>query len=120
LAGKSVNVKLYPKNQGLLDLPREGSTTADYTLVLTVHRSAVATSKGTTSPIVVCAVYLFLNDELLATLRVKGVKIGVATSVAKSLWDAAEIYPRRTRTPLSLGERQRELLALLAAAPQLP
>jgi hypothetical protein len=102
---------------GLLD--PSGPQAADYTLVLTGPRSAAVTSRGTTSPIVVSAVYLFRNDELLANLGVKGVKIGVATSVARNFWDAAEIYSRRTGTPLPLDERQRDLLALLAPVPQL-
>lgn len=59
LAGKSVNVKLYGKHEGLLDLPRDGTRTADYTLVLVGPRSAAGTSRGTTRPIAISAVYLF-------------------------------------------------------------
>jgi hypothetical protein len=116
LAGKSVNVKLYGNDEGILDLPSHG-TPADYTLVMAGPRSAAANSKGTTRPIVITAVYLFRNDELLATLQAKGVKIGVATSVRRHLWDAAEIYPRTGQ--LVLNDRQRELLALFAPRAQL-
>lgn len=115
VAGRTVNVKLYGKNEGLLDLPRDGAPAADYTLVLAGPRSAAASSKGATRPIAISAVYLFPNDELLASLRLRGVKIGVATSVARSLWDAAEIYPR-SGSRLMLDERQRKLLELFAPA----
>ena len=114
LAGKTVNVKLYGKNEGLLDLPREGMLAADYTLVLAGPRSSAASSRGTTRPIVVTAVYLFENEELLTSLRLRGVKIGVATSVSRSVWEAAEIYPIKRQERLLLDDRQRELLALFA------
>jgi hypothetical protein len=120
LAGKSVNVKLYGKNQGVLDLPAAGAQVADYTLVLVGPRSAAGSSKGTTNPVVVSGVYLFRNDELLANLGTKGVKIGIATSVARGLWDAAEIYPRSAATQLVLDQGQRELLGLFAPVPQSP
>ena len=119
LAGRSVNIKLYGKNEGLLDLPRDGAPNADYTLVLVGPRSPAASSKGTTRPIVVSAAYLFRNDELLAALRLRGVKIGVATSLARSLWEAAEIYPRSAEARFALDEGQRDLLALLAPERQL-
>jgi len=114
LAGKTVNVKLYGKNEGLLDLPRDGAPVADYTLVLVGPRSAAGTSRGTTRPIAISAAYLFPNHELLASLRLRGVKIGVATSVVRNLWDAAEIYPR-SGPRLELDDGQRQLLALFAA-----
>jgi hypothetical protein len=118
LAGKSVNVKLYGKAEGILDLPREGTTSADYTLVLTGPRTAPASSKGTTRPVVITAVYLFNNEELLASLRTRGVKIGIATSVRRHLWDAAEIYPNTGQ--LVLDSTQRNLLALFAPVSHLP
>jgi hypothetical protein len=118
LAGKTVNIKLYGKDEGLLDLPREG-VPADYTLVLTGPRSAAVSSKGTTRPVVITIVYLFDTNNLLATLRTKGVKIGVATSVRRHLWDAAEIFPK-SGTHLVLNQSQRDLLARFASVSQLP
>jgi hypothetical protein len=118
LAGKSVNVKLYGKVEGMLDLPVPGKAMADYTLVLTGPSSSTASSKGTTRPLVITAVYLFHTGDLVADLQAKSLKIGVATSVKKSLWEAAEIYPKPGE--LALGEHQRDLLALFAPVSQLP
>jgi hypothetical protein len=118
LAEKSVNVKLYGKVEGLLDLPVPGATMADYTLVLTGPPSGAVSSKGTTRPLVITAVYLFRTEELVANLQAKGLKIGVATSVKKPLWEAAEIYPNAGQ--LELDDDQRGVLALFAPASQLP
>lgn len=50
LAGATVNVKFYPKREGLLDIPE---AVPDYFLVLTGPRSAAAASSvGTTRPLV--------------------------------------------------------------------
>jgi hypothetical protein len=117
LDGKSVNVKMYGKDEGILALPVQG-VAADYTLVLTGPRSAAVSSKGTTHPTVITTVYLFRTEDLLATLRTKAVKISVATSVRRHLWDAAEIYPNTG--PLVLDDHQRDLLALFAPVSQLP
>jgi hypothetical protein len=116
LAGKSVNVKLYGKDEGILDLPVKG-VPADYTLVLTGPRTTAAGSKGMTRPTVITTVYLFRTEELLAVLRTK-VKISVATSVRRHLWETAEIYPRSGS--LVLDDHQRDLLALFAPVSQLP
>lgn len=116
LAGRSVNVKLYGKNEGLVDLPRDGAVSADYILVLSGPRSGLSSSKGSTRPVVINSVHLFLVEELLRSLRMRGVKIGVATSVAREFWDAAEIYPRNTAQVLVLNETQRRMLALFAPA----
>jgi hypothetical protein len=108
-----VNVKLYGKTEGLLDLPVDGGLLADYTLVLAGPRGAAVPSRGTTRPIVISSVFLFENPELLTALRQRGVKIGVATSVARSFWDSAEIYPQNdARFPLDA--QQRHWLALFA------
>jgi len=42
----------------------------------------------------------------------RGVKIGVATSVRRSLWDKAEVYPAQQNRELVLTEEQRDMLAL--------
>jgi hypothetical protein len=120
LAGKSVNVKLIGKDKGLLNLPRDGVTAADYILVLAGPLSKPGSSKGTTSPVIITTVYLFRSDDLLTNLGTSGVKIGIATSVKRSLWDAAEIYPKSTGTHLVLDDLQRGLLALFAPGSQLP
>jgi hypothetical protein len=47
---------------------------------------------------------------LLAALGT--VKIGIATSVRRALWDAAEVYPAARSPHLVVSEEQRALLAL--------
>jgi hypothetical protein len=42
------------------------------------------------------------------------VKIGIATSVRKHLWQAAMIYPEQVNPALILSEEQRVALALFA------
>lgn len=112
LDGCSLNVKWYPKNEGLLDVnPDHG---CDYYLVLTGPRSPAQSSRGTTRPWVIEAVYLFKAQELIAELKRSGVKIGVATSVKRALWDAAEIYPTPRNLALVLTDEQRSSLALFA------
>jgi hypothetical protein len=68
------------------------------------------TSKGGTRPWLIEAVYLFDAKELLGVLKKRGVKIGVATSVAKCLWAEAEIYPHQQNRQLMLNDNQRKLL----------
>ena len=60
-------------------------------------------------------VYLFNAKKLIEELKRAGVKIGVATSVRKKLWDEAEIYPEQRNKELILTGKQRELLRLFSA-----
>ncbi|SMD19423.1 hypothetical protein [Lentzea albidocapillata] len=109
--GRSVDVKWYPKREGLLDLKEEGP---DLYLVLAGPKVPPASSRGTTRPLVIDAVYLFDAAALVADLRARGRRIGTASSVRTELWAAAEIYPRRN--PLfSVAAEQRELLALFGS-----
>ena len=41
----------------------------------------------------------------------RGVKIGIATSVASQYWEQAEIHPRHRDAPLRLTDEQHALLA---------
>ena len=111
LAGKSADIKFYPKHEGLLDVNR--STLPDFYLVLAGPRTAAMSSRGTTRPLVIESVFLFTARTLHEQLRQRGVKIGIATSVHRALWDAAEIYPR-PNPALTLTPGQREALALFA------
>jgi len=109
--GRTVDVQWHLKREGLLDLKAQGP---DLYLVLTGPKTVAASSRGTTRPMVIDAVYLFGADELAAELRARGRKTGTASSVRAELWDAAEIYPRRN--PLfPLTNDQRRLLALFAS-----
>src|SRR5690242_4625709 len=91
LRGRTVNVKWYLKREGLLDTTE--STALDYYLVLTGPTSAAGSSRGTTRPWCIEAVFLFDAPQLRSEQVMRGVKLGVASSVIKQQWAAAEIYP---------------------------
>ena len=109
-SGMTVNIKYYPKNEGLLDISVNGEP--DYYLVLTGPRSAAVTSRGKVRPWVIEAVYLFETADLKRRLTSK---IGIATSVKREFWDEAEIYPRNNPA-FPLTGSQREMLALFSEA----
>jgi len=71
-----------------------------------------ASSRGVERPWIIKYVYLFKISELVKDLEARGVKIGIATSVRKELWERAEIYPKQRNKKLILTEEQRRLLAL--------
>lgn len=79
--------------------------------------SGPVSSRGTTRPWVIDAVYLFDARELVADLQARGVKMGVATSVRQELWRAAEIYPIQRSRRLVLTEEQRTMLGLFGSEP---
>ncbi|KOV84186.1 hypothetical protein [Nocardia sp. NRRL S-836] len=109
--GRTVDIKWYLKHEGLLDLRAGGP---DLYLVLTGPKSSAASSRGTTRPMAVDAVYLFDAAEVVADLRSRGRKVGTASSVRTALWDAAEIYPRR-HPAFEVTDEQRAMLALLGS-----
>ncbi len=109
LAGKTVNVKWYLKHEGLLDISKPG--TPDYYLVLAGPRVPATSSRGTHRPWTIHAVYLLDARALVAELRSRGITIGAATSVHRSLWQASQIFPTATSTVLPLDDHQQALLA---------
>lgn len=112
LRGKSVNIKFYGKQDGLLCIRQDALP--KYFLVLTGPKGPAASSVGQTRPLVVEAVYLFDATKLKRDLDKRGVKIGVATSVRKAYWLAAELYPVGRCPLLTLSARKRELLGLFS------
>ena len=112
LAGKSVNVKKYSIDQSILDMKPDSPP--DFYLVLTGPRTPPQSSRGTTQPWVIESVFLFDGLALLTQLREYGVKIGVATSVRRHLWDAAEVYPRPTNRTVQLTCAQRSMIGLFS------
>src|SRR5215204_4669750 len=90
LAGKTVNVKWYLRQESVLDMTT--SPTLDYYLVMTGPWLS-ATLNKTTRPWVINFVYLFDAHHLLEEKQRQGVKIGIATGVRKDEWKGAEIYP---------------------------
>ena len=110
LAGKSVNIKWYTKQSGILDINPEALP--DYYLVLSGPHTAANSSKGTTLPWIIEEVFLFNSKELMEKLINRNAKIGVATSVAMEYWMEAKIYPISNNNHLTLTNRQIEELSL--------
>ncbi len=112
LQGRTVNIKWYLKREGMLDTTE--STALDYYLVLTGPPSAAASSRGATRPWCIEAVYLFDAQQLRSEQIMRGVKRGVASSVIKQQWIAAEVYPSSTNVQLTVLSQQAEQLKLFA------
>lgn len=113
LVGKSVNIKWYGRQEGLLDVSPDPGP--HFYLVLTGPRSPAASSRFAMRPWVIDHVYLFEQPTLAAALRERGVHIGVATSIQKALWEAAEIYPMARNPLLAVSQEQALLLAAFSA-----
>jgi hypothetical protein len=114
LAGHTVNVKWYGKQEGVLDL--HARRPPEYYLALTGPAGPATSSRGGTRPWVIQSVYLFDAQRLLMDLRARGVKIRTGSSVRRELWLAAEIYPEPRNATLVLTQEQRDLLALFGPA----
>jgi hypothetical protein len=93
LQERTVNVKWYLKHEGLLDTTETAAL--DYYLVLTGPPSAAA-------------------SQLRSEQTARGVRHGVASSVIKQQWTAAEIYPSPTNTQLTVTPQQADQLKLFA------
>ena len=109
LRGKTVNVKLYGKKEGILDI---NHAPADYYLVLTGPDSPPVSSRGGDRPLTIEQAFIFNMSRLLTELRGRGVKIGIATSMTKGSWEAAMIYPRPRNTEYMLSPEQAKLIEL--------
>jgi hypothetical protein len=107
-----LNIKWYLRREGVLDTTE--STALDYYLVLTGPRSPAVSSRGVTRPWCIEAVFLFEARQLRSEQIARGVKRGVASSVIRQQWDAAEIYPSATNTQLTVTPLQAEQLRLFA------
>ena len=110
LTGRSVNIKKYSTDAGSLDIRLDALP--DFFLVLTGARAPAASSRGTTQPWTVESVYLLEAAPLVAHLRARGVKIGVATSVRRHVWNDAEIYPSPNNGALRLTPEQVSMIEL--------
>lgn len=112
LQGRSVNIKLYGKQEGILDLARDEPP--DFYLVLTGPRSTAGSSKGATRAMSIDHVYIFESAVLYPKLKVK---LGTATSITKELWYEGQLFPVTTTKTLSLSVEQHKLLNLLPGDP---
>jgi hypothetical protein len=82
LTGKSVNIKCYARMQPILDMAASADPLehADYYLVLTGPRGAVASSRGTVLAWSIAAVYLFDAHHLIAEQTRRQAKLVVAAA----------------------------------------
>lgn len=88
LVGRSVNIKWYGRQEGLLDVSPDPGP--DFYLVLTGPRSPAVSSRLAVRPWVIDHVYLFEHRTLRAALSDRQVKVGVATSIPQAMWEAVE------------------------------
>jgi len=112
LIGKTVNVKLYSKQSGILDL--NPIFPPDYYLSLTGPKSSAGSSQGQYKPLIINSVFLFETNQLYDELKRRSVKIGIASSLTRDQWNQAEIYPNKTSDALILSNEQRNQLALFS------
>jgi len=110
LAGKSVNIKMYGKREGFLDINIK--YLPDYYLVLTGPKTTQSSSKGQTRPWLVSEIFLFEAASLVERLKERGIKFSVATSVVMKEWDTARIYPTWKGAPLVVSEEQEGSIGL--------
>jgi hypothetical protein len=111
LEGRTVNVKWYPKREGLdMTVPVQPQ---EY-LVMTGPAAPAISSRGQTRPWCIQSVHLFDADELRGKSEKRGLKIGVATSVRAQYWTEAQIFPESNNPRLHLTAEQREALQLFA------
>ena len=116
LTGKSVDIKCYPKNEGVLGMTLDGHP--DFYLVLTGPRTAELSSRGTIRPWTIESVFLFDGPALVQQLDELGVKISVATSVRHRFWDEAEIYPSQNNLALQPTPAQRSMIEMFRDSPE--
>ena len=110
LKGRTVNIKWFAFQEGLLDITPE--SLPDYYLVLTGLKSGTMTSRERVRPWTIEKVYLFEAQTLANELIQTGLKMGIATSVRRHLWEKSEIYPTGHNILFQLSQAQRDILAL--------
>ena len=106
-ACRTVNIKSYGKNDGILDMKREDPP--DFYLVLTGPRTGANTSRGTTRPWTISSVFLFNHHELDSKITSKSRR---PAGVRRYLWDEAEVYPNPNNGTLLLTPEQRSMLEM--------
>jgi len=116
LAGRSVNVKFYPKREGNLDMKAPPDTQPDFYLVLAGPKRPATTSRNSHRPCVISEVFLFEAAPLVQQLANRGVQIGGPTSVTIPAWEAARIHPHSGVGAMPLSQGQVAALTLFGGA----
>lgn len=112
LAGRTVNVKLYGAQDGLLDVATRSPP--DSYVVLTGPTRTASNSRGATRPVVIEHVFVFSHEALVAA----GVRPGTAASLQRELWEDAQVFPTLgSSTLIPLTQRQHADLAQFASEP---
>jgi hypothetical protein len=109
LVGRSVNIKWYAMQEGLLDITP--TLQPDYFLVLAGPKPNGLLRRGP-RPWLIESVHCFSGPELIEVLQMRPVNIGIATSVRRELWSKAEVYSHQNNPQLIVSDEQRRLLAL--------
>lgn len=112
LAGKSVNVKWYSKNDGLLAMREDALP--DFYLVMAGPKAGAESSKGKTRPWVIEYVYLIGAEALVHVLKKRGRKLNEATSIRREDWGMCELYPESRCPYLTLTDQQRAMIKLFS------
>jgi hypothetical protein len=84
-----VNIKWYAKLENVLDITPAAFPDED--LVLTGPRATNTTSRGAHRPWLIAYVFLFDAVAIIRAITARGSKVGIASSVPRQYWDAAEI-----------------------------
>lgn len=109
LAPCSVNIKWYAMREGLVDI--SPGFLPDYYLILVGPPPSATAALGLRNrPWKICGAHLFDANELVDALEMRGVRVGIASSVRRDLWDAAEIYPNAVSDRYRISPEQRALL----------
>ena len=112
LEGCTVNIKWYMKRTGLLDTTEFPDL--DYYLVLAGPPAPAGTSRGISRPWCIQAVFLFDARDVYAGQAARGVRSGIASSVIRKHWDAAEIYPQARSHLLTATPEQVQMLQMFS------
>jgi len=113
LQGKNVNVKLYGKQEGILDIRPDALP--DFYLVLSGPRSQPTSSRGSIRPLTIHHVYLFDSAQLASFLKARGSNLGAASSVPQAQWETAEVWPSAANSRIHLDKDQIEALELFTS-----
>lgn len=105
IKGSTVNIKYYSRKSSILDLCKDENP--DYYLVL-----MGSSDKKEFAPWDIESVYLFDSKDLVKEIEGK-VKMGIATSIRKELWNAAMVYPNNINKKIVINNESLEMLRLL-------